>query len=121
MQESWNSPIYAFFKPDVHIDRTKGAAAYVFRCAAPKCSAPIRRALDTKDKTSTSNLRRHVKSCKHWGEGVLAEAYKHKTDVEARPVIQAYLRTGSLTAFFKRLGKGKLTFSTRQHTSKEAR
>lgn len=121
MQEAWNTPIYAFFRPEVRIDRSKGAAAYEFRCAAPKCGSPVRRALETQDKTSTSNLRRHVKSCKHWGEGVLDEAGKYKTAAEARPVVQAYLRTGSLTVFFKRLGKGKLSFSTRQHTSKESR
>ncbi|KAL1937246.1 hypothetical protein VTO73DRAFT_13915 [Trametes versicolor] len=121
MRDSWSAPVYAFFSPDVYVERAKGRTAIVFKCAAPKCKKLVRRYLDTKDATSTSNLRSHVKVCSRWGEGVLTEASKYKSADDARAVTEAYQRTGTITTIFKRLRKGKLTFSTRQHTTQETR
>ena len=80
----------------------------------------IRRYLDTRDSKSTSNMRKHVKSC--WGEDVLDVVGDAKNANEAREsIVKPLLRTGSITSAFERKGKGKVTYSHRQHTKTETR
>lgn len=65
-------------------------------------------------------MRKHARIC--WGEETVAAADRTK-DVEiARDVLgKKGLKDGSLTAAFERKGKGKVTFSHRQHTRTESR
>jgi hypothetical protein len=123
MQE-WTSPIYVFFKQTPRIDYVEGRRAHVFMCAAGRCKGKngrdVRRFLDKGDRKSTSNLRKHAKTC--WGSEAV-EAADNTRDVDAAREIlsKAKKRDGSITTEFKRIGKGKVTFSARQHTTTEAR
>jgi hypothetical protein len=58
-----------------------------------------------------------------WGEEIVKKAMEERPDVRtARAALaKAEMKNGTLTATFKRTGKGKLTFSARQHTYEEAR
>ena len=97
-----------------------GRRGHRFHCAGPTCTKKITRYLDTKDSTSTKNLRTHVKSCKCWGEGIL-EQTANMSVKEACTCIENISRSGSITAAFARKGKGQVMFSTRQHTQHETR
>ena len=80
----------------------------------------VRRFLDTKDSTSTSNLRKHVESC--WGKDALEAGMATGTAKDAREsVVKEIKGSGSITAAFERKGKGKVTFSHRQHTKTETK
>lgn len=91
----------------------------MFKCAGPRCKSEIRRNTETKDATSTSNLRTHVQRC--WGEEAFKAAEFAQSSTEARKEVEAYMRTGDIKQSFLRAGKGKVTYSTRQHTSVETR
>ena len=112
--------MYAFFRPNPEIVHINQRRAHVFYCAGPTCQKTVTRYLDTKDATSTKNLRHHVKTCKFWGEGILDQT-DEMTAKEARTCIENIPRAGSITAAFARKGKGKVMFSTRQHTYTESR
>lgn len=121
----WNSHIYAFFDPIPAIEYVDGRRVHVFRCNAKACTCKgihgrfVCRLLDSKDAKSMSNLRRHAKGC--WGDDAV-ESSKGVNVEAAREIIgRGKLRDGSLTAAFERIGKGKMTFSHRQHTTTEAR
>jgi hypothetical protein len=125
MSRRWTSPIYAFFKKDPQIEYVDGRRSHVFRCAAANCKGrnrrEVRRFLDKGDSNSTSGLTRHARVC--WGEETV-ETARATGDLEgARGVLvkSKLLRDGSITSELTRLGKGKLTFSHRQHTKTEAR
>ena len=81
----------------------------------------VRRYLDTGDKKSTSGLRRHAKVC--WGDEVVERASEAGDIKSARRALDGakLRRDGSITAVFERNGKGKLTYSHRQHTTAETR
>jgi hypothetical protein len=80
----------------------------------------VRRFLDKGDAKSTSNMRKHAKKC--WGEDVIASADKAHTASEVRATtVKGILDPQSITAAFERKGKGKVTFSHRQHTKAESR
>lgn len=116
----WDAHVYAFYKPEVKIEyNKKGQRVHVFQCAGPRCKSEIRRNTESKDATSTGNLRTHVKRC--WGVEALQAAECAKSFQDARREVQAYVRTGDITQSFARLGQGKVTYSTRQHTSVETR
>jgi hypothetical protein len=120
LKKDWNSPVYAFFHPEADIEYVHGRRCHVFKCAAKGCQQRIRRFLDTGDARSTGNMRKHVKNC--WGEDALAAAAQTKNAREAREtVVQGILMTGTITASFERKGKGKVTFSHRQHTKTETK
>jgi hypothetical protein len=120
----WTSPIYVFFKQTPRIEYISDRRAHVFICAAGRCKGKngrdVRRFLDKGDRKSTSNLRKHAKIC--WGSETV-EAADDTRDVDAAREIlsKTKLRDGSIIAEFARIGKGKVTFSTRQHTKTEAR
>ncbi len=115
----WTAVVYAFYKPDVKLVRQGERIGYRFDCAKPGCAHSKTRWTDTKDNTSTQNLRRHVESC--WGRDILAEAMRAGSAKAARPGVEAFGRTGTITDFFDRKGKGKVTYSIRNHTSMETR
>jgi hypothetical protein len=84
-------------------------------------SRVVRRYLDTGDRSSTSNMRKHAKLC--WGEGTVAAACNGGDATDARRGIQAAKQEtdGSITAVFERTGKGKVSYSHRQHTKTQTR
>jgi hypothetical protein len=120
----WTSPIYVFFKTKPRIEYIDDRKAHVFQCASGRCKGrngrDVRRYQDKGDRNSTSNLRKHAKIC--WGEDAVASA-DSTCDVEAarEVLIKSGLRDRSITGEFERIGKGKVTFSTRQHTKTETR
>jgi hypothetical protein len=79
----------------------------------------IRRYIDTGNISSTSNLHRHAIRC--WGDEAVAAADKTCTAKVVREALSNREVNGSITAAFERVGKGKVTYSTRQHTKLEAR
>lgn len=120
----WNSPVYVFFRKTPRIEYKDGRRCHVFECAAARCKArngrDVRRFLDKGDAKSTSNLRKHAKVC--WGDETVAAADATRDLDAAREILKgSKLRDGSITAEFKRIGKGKVTYSHRQHTKTEAR
>jgi hypothetical protein len=126
LQKDWQSPIYTFFHPDVVISYVDNRCVHDFSCAAKQCKGKgknprlVRCYLDTGDKKSTSGLCRHAIIC--WGEEVVKEAAEAKDIASARDALKgAVQRDGSITAIFERSGKGKVTYSYRQHTKAETR
>lgn len=118
--KEWVSPVYAFFDPTPRITEVGGRRAHEFKCRAKGCKATIRRFLDKKDARSTGNMRKHVKSC--WGEDTLNAADSAKDANEVRTkIVGGILKNGSIMASFERKGKGKVTYSHRQHTHGETR
>ena len=63
----------------------------------------------------TSNLCKHAKAC--WGEEAIAVA-DNAHDMDAAH--ENMIRDGSIAAEFQWIGKGKTTYSMRQHTKAEA-
>jgi hypothetical protein len=103
-----------------------GQCVHDFTCAAKQCKGKgknarlIRRYLDTGDSKSTGALRRHAKLC--WGEANVAKADEARDIDAARDALKgAVLRDGSITAVFERIGKGKISYSHRQHSKAETR
>ncbi|KAG0692591.1 hypothetical protein DFH29DRAFT_817383 [Suillus ampliporus] len=118
LMKEWTSPVYVFFDPTPRIIENDGRQAHEFRCSARGCKTTIRWYLDKKDARSTGNMRKHVKSC--WGNVVLQAADDAKDASEVRTkIVLGILRNGSITASFERKGKGKVTYSNRQHTCAE--
>ncbi|KAN0103652.1 hypothetical protein V8E52_011790 [Russula decolorans] len=64
LKRTWHSPIYSFFKPDgVSIQYHDDRMCHFFPCAARKCKTGfggVRHYQDSKDKSSTGNLRHHA-------------------------------------------------------------
>jgi hypothetical protein len=120
LKKDWNAPIYSFFHPVPTIDCDKGRRFHDFACAAKGCQKRIHRYLDKADAKSTSNLRKHAKQC--WGAETVEAADRMKDASEARRSgIASGHPNGSITALFERAGKGKVTFSHRQHTKMETK
>ncbi|SJL07249.1 uncharacterized protein ARMOST_10592 [Armillaria ostoyae] len=120
---TWNAPVYAFYSPVPSIEYHDGRKCYVWACLAKNCHHEVNRFLDTADASSTKNLRNHVKKC--WGEDVLKAADEVKHLCDARKIVQTHqesAQNGSITQAFSHVkGKGKITYSHRQHTKPEAR
>lgn len=80
----------------------------------------MRQNLNTRDSTSTGNLRNHAKLC--WGEETVETASCAGNVRGARTALaDAVLKDGSITAAFERQGKEKITYSHRPHTKAETR
>ena len=112
--------MYAFYKNDVDVRYENGRKYHQFHCDGKNCSHKVRRYLDKKDFTSTSNLRKHAVSC--WGEDAVKIAMSAKNADEAR---EKYLKglklNGTITAAFERQGKEKVTYSHTAHTPMQTR
>jgi hypothetical protein len=126
LQKDWRSPIYAFFNAEVKISYDNGRKVHEFTCSARHCKGrgqhprTVRRYLDTKDKSSTSSLHTHAISC--WGKKIVDDAAASSNIASARKAIgSAELKDGEITAVFERTGKGKISYSHRQHTREETR
>lgn len=118
----WTSPIYVFFHATPQIKYFNSCWTHVFECTARNCKAQNGRDvhcfLDKGDRKSMSNLHKHAKIC--WG-GDTVEAANGTWDVEAACEILKKMKLcdGSIKAEFDCIGKGKVWFSTQQHTKKE--
>lgn len=122
MRRSWTSPMYGFFSSDIKLTYI-GERPYVnFVCSAPVCKGPggnrlVRRFLDTQDRTSTGNMRRHAKKC--WGEETVNKS--ESSDVEGVRKGLALKKDGSITSAFEAKGKGIVTYSMAPLTKEEMR
>jgi hypothetical protein len=123
LSKDWMAPIYVFFVPSPLIEYVEGRCCHAFQCLAKHCkhkSQGVRRYLDTGDARSTGNLRKHAKKC--WGNDVVASANKVKTAKEVQDTTtKGSLDPQSITAVFRRNGKGKVTYSHQQHTKTESK
>ena len=124
LSKDWTSPIYVFFRTSPRIECLDGRHVHIFECAAGRCRGKngrdVRRYLDKGDAKSTSGLRRHAKKC--WGAETVKSADGTKDLEAARTILlKTNLHDGTITAEFERIGRGKVTYSHRQHTSTEAR
>lgn len=81
----------------------------------------VRRYLDTSDRNSTGNLRKHARLC--WGDEILRGADDCADVKLARAGLEKArkMKDGSLTTSFEWRGKGKVTFSHRQHNRSQTR
>lgn len=116
--------MYVFFKQVPRIEYKDGRRHHVFECCAGRCKGKngrdVRRFLDKGDSNSTSNLIRHAKIC--WGAETVEAATATRDIDAAREVLsKAKLKDGSIVAEFQRIGKDKITYSHRQHSTMEAR
>ncbi|KAI6039429.1 hypothetical protein EDC04DRAFT_2867974 [Pisolithus marmoratus] len=105
----WTSPVYAFFEPKPWIIDINSQCAHEFKCSAHGCKATVHQFLDTQDTQSTSNMCKHVKSCRGWGPTVLSAADDAKDANEVHTKIIKIFRKG----------KGKVIYSNQQHTKQE--
>ena len=125
--DEWTSPIYAFFQATPSIETVDGRRVHEFRCSASHCKGRgknpriVRPYLDTSDRNSTGNLRKHARLC--WGDEILRGADDCGDLESARKGLDKArkLQDGSITTSFERKGKGKVTFSHRQHTKAQTR
>ncbi|KAG1725292.1 hypothetical protein EDD22DRAFT_789750, partial [Suillus occidentalis] len=118
LKKKRNSPIYAFYHPVLDIGYHEGRCYHEFKCVATGCKKGVRRFLDKKDAKSMSNMWKHAKIC--WGEETVKLADETKNSQEAHTIISG-AKDDSITASFKRTGKGKVTYSHRQHTRTETK
>jgi hypothetical protein len=108
----------------VTIDKRR---VHEFKCSASNCKGRgkqprvVRRYLDTTDRNSTGNLRKHARQC--WGDEILLGADTcGDLDSTREGLAKAKkLQDGSITTAFERKGKGKVTFSHRQHDKTQTR
>lgn len=120
LRKDWTAPVYGFYAAEVQTRKdANGRTAHVFACTNCKCKKTVIRYLDKSDAKSTSNLRKHVRSC--WGEDALKAADQMETAEAARPSVEKYRRSGTITSSFAHTGKGKISYSCRQHTRSKAR
>ena len=123
ISKDWTAPVYAFFDPIPAVECISGRRRHTFCCNAKTCvqkTREVKRYLDTNDAKSMSNLRKHAKRC--WGDEIVAAADQAKNAKEVRATtVSGALDLESITAAFERTGKGKVTYSHRQHTKTEAR
>lgn len=121
MRKSWVSYIYGFFNHDVALSYVDRRPYVEFICSANTCKARngrvVRRFLDTKDKGSTGNMKRHAVTC--WGEETVANS--SASDIEGVRKGLAMKRDGSITAAFQAKGKGVVTYSMTALTKEEIR
>jgi hypothetical protein len=113
LQKHWRSPIYTFFKADVIFQSHDSRPSHFFTCAAPKCkvrAGGVRRYQDSKDKSSTANLKHHALRC--FGEDVVNAAIARKEHT---------YRSRRILALFARKGKQLVKYLHRVHTNPEVR
>ncbi|KAL6298129.1 hypothetical protein BKA93DRAFT_744773, partial [Sparassis latifolia] len=120
VRQDWKSVAYAFFKLEVTIEvDVMGKHIHMFHCVNRGCRTKISRWLDNGNKGSTGNMRKHIKAC--WEEEALAATDEMKNVDDVCPAVEKFARSGSIMASFTRKGKGKVTYSTWQHSRQECR
>ncbi|KAK0458631.1 uncharacterized protein EV420DRAFT_1252545, partial [Desarmillaria tabescens] len=118
MMKKWSASAYAFFHPIPAIEYHHGCKCHVFSCAAKECEQGIACYLDTTDKESMGNMRKHIRSC--WGTDVLDMADNIENLESARRLVKAHQNNRTITSMFECLkGKGAVTYSHHAHTKTE--
>ena len=124
LQKNWQSLVYICLLSPRGENKVHRRRVHNFTCAAKNCkgkganSQMVCHYLDTGDRSSTSGLCHYTVVC--WGEEIVKEACATKNIKMARDGLKgAELKNGSMTAVFERIGKGKVTYSHRQHTKAE--
>lgn len=115
----WNKPIYAFYRPEPTIGYENGRRYHEFHCFKKSYTRKVRRYLDTGDAGSTGNLHKHAKKC--WGEDTIKAAMDAGSTADDARGVLAKSKDGSISAAFQIKGKGKVTYSHRQHTKAQTR
>ena len=118
LKNEWNAPIYAFFEPIPNIGYENGRQFHEFTCTAKACQKKVHCYLDKKDARLTSNLQKHAKSC--WGMKAVKDGDHTKEVAEAHDSV-LMMKDGSITEIFKRVTKGKVSYSHQQHTKTETK
>ena len=112
LKRTWRSPIYTFFKVDkASVQYHDSRLTHFFPCAARKCKTTlggVRRFQDSKDRSSTANLRHHALKC--FGEDAVKGFAGNTTGQSA-----------SIFALFARKGQQPVQYSHRSHTNPEVR
>ena len=111
LKNTWRSPIYTFFKPEVTFQIHEGRPCHFFVCAASRCkvhTGGVRRFQDSKDKASTANLKHHALRC--FGEDAVNAAISGK---------KAPSLSGSILTLFACKGKQLVKYSHCAHTNPE--
>lgn len=104
-----------------------GRRVHEFQCTASNCKGRgkdpriVRHYLDKSDRNSTGNLRKHARHC--WGDEILRGADNCGDLESTREGLNRAKKEidGSITAAFERTGKGKVTYSHRQHDKTQTR
>ena len=110
----------AFFDPVPEITYVETQRCHEFKCAAKGCKHKCQCYLDTKDRSSTSNMIKHAKTC--WSQPAWEAACACHNATKARKgVMKSILSTGSITAAFQHKGKEKVTYSHCMHTKTETK
>ncbi|KAG2045589.1 hypothetical protein BDR06DRAFT_900518, partial [Suillus hirtellus] len=85
LKKTWHSAVYSFFKLDaVTVQYLDGCLVHFFPCGACKCKLPaggVRHFQDSKDKSSTTNIRHHANGC--WGKEAVDYAFSGGKVVQA--------------------------------------
>ncbi|KIM66631.1 hypothetical protein SCLCIDRAFT_66772, partial [Scleroderma citrinum Foug A] len=116
LTKEWTSPVYAFYLPTPSIKYVTERRCHVFKCLAKGCKHAVCRFLDTRDRGSTGNMRRHVRTC--WGEGVYNTILNADTLEEACAGVKGHVRNGSIALVF---GRNKKGYSHQPHTKFETK
>ncbi|KAG2035446.1 hypothetical protein BDR03DRAFT_868183, partial [Suillus americanus] len=117
--EDWIGPSYSFFNPVPVMSHVNGQRFHAFSCCAKGCNQLIHCFLNKADVKSTSNMWKHAKKC--WGTDTveIVDQAKNAT-VAQESIIEPLHTTDSIMAAFERKGKGKVTYSHRQHMKTES-
>jgi hypothetical protein len=113
LQKHWRSPIYTFFKSEVVFQYHEGQPSHFFACTAPKCkvrAGGVRRYQDSKDKSSTANLKHHALRC--FGADAVNAAIAGKEYTNG---------SRGILALFARKSKQPYKYLHRVHTNPEVR
>ncbi|KAG2042434.1 hypothetical protein BDR03DRAFT_943371, partial [Suillus americanus] len=97
LKKTWRSAVYTFFKLHaVAVQYHNGRLVHFFPCGAHKCKLSVggvRRFQDSKDKSSTTNLRHHANGC--WGKEAVDRAFSGgKVQATSGSVFSAFARKG---------------------------
>lgn len=112
-KHTWRSPIYSFFQSSVSVQYHNGHLCHFFHCAARKCKARVGGVChfqDSKDKSSTANLRHHTIWC--FGEDTVNDTMLGKT---------LHQSNGLIFASFARQGQKPVNYSYCLHNNTEVR
>ena len=116
MSKDWKPPAYVFYEAVPEIEYVGGCWSHIFKCMAVGCKYRPQHYLDTKDKSSTSNLIKHIKQC--WGDEVWKAVLECKDAGEAHAaVMKPFAKNSNIMVSFERTGKGKVTYMHCQYTN----
>jgi hypothetical protein len=111
LQQKWKSAIYSFYHPTVWMgEETNRQKFLILTCWKSHCTKTVKWYLDGRDKSSTSNLKKHSESC--FGETVVKEALAGDL-----PDANTKGRDRDIASAFKQ--SGKVSYSIHVHTKEE--